>query len=147
MAFVNNPNIALNIPNAKTGAYPGHLSTSSRVKCEEVRRFIGLREKPLWVTTPDEVKAVVDEVKKQAVQKVFMPDTFYGYNERAAITLNEDERNQAVVRLDKIPTDSLEDLRRYIQSLGKTITEDNLRRAYAQRMLNNPKAFAAIVNE
>lgn len=97
--------------------------------------------------TPDEVRAVIDEVRKQAVQKVFLPGTFYGYNEKAAIMLNEEQLGQAVVPLDKIPADSLEDLRRYIQSLGKPITEDKLRRAYAQRLLNNRKAFEAIVNE
>lgn len=108
----------------------------------EVTKLDGKRH-----ATPDEVKSVIDDVKKQAVQKVFLPGTFYGYNERPAITLGEDELKQAVVPMDKIPQDSLDDLRRYIQSVGKPITEDKLRRAYAQRMLNNRKAFEAIVNE
>lgn len=96
--------------------------------------------------TPDEVREVVKKVRDQAVQKVFTPGWF-GAKERPAISLEEDERKQAIVPVDKIPADSLGDLRNYIRSKGKTITEDKLRRSYAQYVLGNRQAFDSIIDE
>lgn len=96
--------------------------------------------------TPDEVRAVISEVTKRAVQKVFT-EGFFWNSERPVIGLEEDEKKRVFVPIDKIPKDSLDDLRRYIESLGKTVTADKLRRAYGQRVLNNRPAFDQIVNE
>lgn len=96
--------------------------------------------------TPDEVRDIIKGVRDNAVKKVFTEGFFFN-TEKPVIGLEEDEKKNVFVPLDKIPVDSLDDLRRYIQSLGKTVTADKLRRAYAQRILNNRAAFEAIVNE
>lgn len=96
--------------------------------------------------TPDEVREVIKGVRDQATKKVFT-EGWFSYHEKPAIGVEEDERANAIVPLDKIPADSLADLRRYIESLGKSVTADKLRRAYAQRQLNNREAFNKIVNE
>lgn len=96
--------------------------------------------------TGDEIREVIKKVRDQAVQKVFTPGWF-GAKERPAISLEEDERKQAIVPVDKIPADSLGDLRNYIRSKGKTITEDKLRRSYAQYVLGNRQAFDSIIDE
>lgn len=98
--------------------------------------------------TPIERQTVINGVRDQAIQKVWVPGTFFGTNEKALIQLSEDEKGQALVPLDKIPPDELQQLKNYLQSNGKAITADKLRRAYPQwKIFKNKQAFNAIVNE
>lgn len=98
--------------------------------------------------TPIERQTVINGVRDQAIQKIWVPGTFFGTNEKALIQLTEDEKGQALVPLDKIPADELQQLKNYLQSNGKAITADKLRRAYPQwKIFKNKQAFHAIVNE
>lgn len=114
---------------------------SKELQAYELNKLEGKRH-----ATPEEVREVVKKVRDQAVQKVFTPGWF-GAKERPAISLEEDERKQAIVPVDKIPADSLGDLRNYIRSKGRTITDDKLRRAYAQYVLGNRQGFDSIIDE
>lgn len=76
------------------------------------------KEMSKWNTNEVTSFTRFEDQAARAVQRVFLPGTFYGHNERVAITLGADERNQAVVPLNKIPADSLQTHRNYIQSLA-----------------------------
>ncbi|BFU94315.1 MAG: hypothetical protein NTNFB02_10370 [Nitrospira sp.] len=98
--------------------------------------------------TPTEKQAVITNIKDEAIKQVWIKKGFFGFETQTPkIDLEENQKGQAVVPLDKIPDGELTELRHYITSKGKTVTTDKLRRAYAQRILRNRQAFEAIVNE
>lgn len=98
--------------------------------------------------TPSEKQVLIDGVKDHAIKKLWVRRGFFGFeNEVPLIGLEENEKGQAIVPVDQIPDAELTELRNYIISKGRTVTIDKLRRAYAQQVLRNRKAFDAIVNE
>lgn len=111
------------------------------VQAYELTKLEGKRH-----ATPDEVREVIKGVRDRAVNKVFT-EGWFSYKERPVISLEEDEKRRVLVPVDKIPADSLADLRNYIRSKGKQITDDKLRRAYAQYVLGNRAAFEEIIAE
>lgn len=96
--------------------------------------------------TPDEVRDIIKGVRDQLTKKVFT-EGWFGKNERPILSLGEDEKGKVFVPVDKIPPAEADDLRRYIESQGKTVTADKLRRAYGQYVLGNRAEFNRIVNE
>lgn len=98
--------------------------------------------------TPSEKQVVIDGVVDRATKKVWVERGWFGFkSEVPAIGLEEDEKGRAQVPLEKIPKDWDAEARNYLKSENKTVTNDKLRRAYAQRVLGNSAAVKTILDE
>lgn len=83
--------------------------------------------------TPDEKQQILDQLVQQ---RVFIDRPWRSDPEKVAALVTRDEKQQAYVPIDNIPSGSQEALKNLFRSRGQKITIDKLQRAYAAQILD-----------
>lgn len=115
----------------------GTFQTEAASRIEEFERIKGKK------STGSEQQQILDEMVLETVK---INVDWARDPERFTFEVLDDERGNAYVKMDKIPTSSVNSIRNLLTSNGVAITKDRVQRMYAARLLNDLELVQRILN-